>query len=154
MKNDIKKVDFISFEMDMNDKTYRKMQFFVDDLESILIYDDLDDTEAFEFLDKIYFGRRVLSVLANNDIPVKAAIGLFCSEDIICELYDSKEEYIGDSDADTDIFEFVIEYGYREYDRLSVEDRILDVFKETLENYIEMFEDGDEDDEEYDDDDE
>lgn len=47
-----------------------------------------------------------------------AAVGLFDNIDIIESLYEDKEEYIGDSDSDTDIWNYILEHGYRHYDEI------------------------------------
>ena len=101
MKNDVKKVNEITTEMRINDLIYK------------IIDDELD--EEFE---KLYFAKRVLSVFQNNDMPIRAAVGLLDNVDIIEALYEDKDEYIGDSDSDTDIWNYVVEHGYRHYDEI------------------------------------
>ena len=68
--------------------------------------------------EKLYFAKRVLSVFQNNDMPIRAAVGLLDNVDIIEALYEDKDEYIGDSDSDTDIWNYVVEHGYRHYDEI------------------------------------
>ena len=75
--------------------------------------DELD--EEFE---KLYFAKRVLSVFQNNDMPIRASVGLLDNVDIIEALYEDKDEFIGDSDSDTDIWNYVVEHGYRHYDEI------------------------------------
>lgn len=95
----------------------------VNDLLYNIIFDELDEmiydcenlADEFEML---YFGQRVLSVLENNDMPLRAAVGLFDNVDIIESLYEDKDEYIGDSDNDTDIWNYILEHGYRHYDEI------------------------------------
>lgn len=111
MKNDVRKVEELSTEMRVNDLLYS------------IIFDELDEmiyacenlADEFEML---YFGQRVLSVLENNDMPLRAAVGLFDNVDIIESLYEDKDEYIGDSDSDTDIWNYILEHGYRHYDEI------------------------------------
>lgn len=95
----------------------------VNDLLYNIIFDELDEmiydcenlTDEFTML---YFGQRVLSVLENNDMPLRAAVGLFDNVDIIESLYEDKDEYIGDSDSDTDIWNYILDHGYRHYDEI------------------------------------
>lgn len=111
MKNDVRKVEELSTEMRVNDLLY---SIIFDELDE-MIYDCENLADEFEML---YFGQRVLSVLENNDMPLRAAVGLFDNIDIIESLYEDKEEYIGDSDSDTDIWNYILEHGYRHYDEI------------------------------------
>ena len=113
MKNDVKKVKTVTSEMCINDLVYGIMSDELDDM----ICDCDDVAEEFE---KLYFAKRVLSVLQNNDMPIRAAVGLLDNVDIIEALYEDKDEYIGDSDSDTDILNYIIEHGYRHYDEISI----------------------------------
>ena len=111
MKNDVRKTQDISTEMQINDLLYNIIS---DELEDMIA--DCDNLEnEFEI---IYFGRRVLSVFQNNDMPIYAALGLLDNEKIIKLLYDDKEKYIGGSDGDTDIWNYIVERGYRHYDKI------------------------------------
>lgn len=111
MKNDVKKVNEITTEMRINDLIYKIIDDELDDM----IYDCDELDEEFE---KLYFAKRVLSVFQNNDMPIRAAVGLLDNVDIIESLYEDKDEYIGDSDSDTDIWNYVVEHGYRHYDEI------------------------------------
>lgn len=111
MKNDVKKVNEITTEMRINDLIYKIIDDELDDM----IYDCDELDKEFE---KLYFAKRVLSVFQNNDMPIRAAVGLLDNVDIIEALYDDKDEYIGDSDSDTDIWNYVVEHGYRHYDEI------------------------------------
>lgn len=111
MKNDVKKVNEITTEMRINDLIYKIIDDELDDM----IYDCDELDEEFE---KLYFAKRVLSVFQNNDMPIRAAVGLLDNVDIIEALYEDKDEYIGDSDSDTDIWNYVVEHGYRHYDEI------------------------------------
>ena len=101
----------LSTEMRVNDLLYNIIFDELDDM----IYDCENLADEFEML---YFGQRVLSVLENNDMPLRAAVGLFDNVDIIESLYEDKEEYIGDSDSDTDIWNYILDHGYRHYDEI------------------------------------
>lgn len=111
LKNDVKKVNEITTEMRVNDLIYK----IIDDELEDMIYDCDELDEEFE---KLYFAKRVLSVFQNNDMPIRAAVGLLDNVDIIEALYEDKDEYIGDSDSDTDIWNYVVEHGYRHYDEI------------------------------------
>ena len=117
MKIDIEKLEKITDEMFANDLSYRIMQkeydMFIEDI----------DAGNYESIDSVmrtaYFYKRVLSVLENKDIPFRAAIGLIDTYKVLDGLYEDRYEYIGDSDTDEDIYEYVLEYGYRMYDQIS-----------------------------------
>lgn len=117
MKIDVKKLEKITDEMFANDLSYRIMQkeydMFIEDI----------DAGNYESIDSVmrtaYFYKRVLSVLENKDIPFRAAIGLIDTYKVLDGLYEDRYEYIGDSDTDEDIYEYVLEYGYRMYEQIS-----------------------------------
>lgn len=111
MKNDVKRIETVTTEMRINDLVYGIMS---DELDDMIC--DCDDVAA-EF-EKLYFAKRVLSVLQNNDMPVRAAVGLLDNVDIIEALCEDRDEYIGDSDAD--IWSYVVEHGYRHYDEIAM----------------------------------
>ncbi len=117
MKNDIKKLEKITDEMFINDISYKIMQKEYDLLIRAIDEGKYDNIEP--MMRAAYFYKRVLSVLENKDIPMRASIGLIDTYKVLDGLFEDKDEYIGDSDADTDIYEYVIEYGYRMYDRIS-----------------------------------
>ena len=137
MKTDIKKVKVITLEMMENDKLYDKMLDEYVDYFYDLECGDYDDVFNEEF-EKAYFFRRVLSVLAGDDIPLSAAVGLNRAPSVLDSLYLVKENYIGDSDADTDLFKFVIDFGFRLYEVYSELDK-----KDDKELYDEDDEDDD-----------
>lgn len=151
MKNDLRPVEEITTEMTFNDMLYKKMQFDLSIVESLLAKYPDDDKEYVKFLlDEYYFFKRVLSVLANEDIPFKACAGLFMLLDVLPTLYDEKENFIGESDADEDIYKFVIEFGYRQFDEWLVMDKkeAFEMFSDALDDYDEVIEKEDEDDDE------
>ena len=103
MKNDIRKADEVTVEMRVNDIVYGIIS---DELDN-MICDCEDLPEEFE---KLYFAKRVLSVLENSDMPIRAAVGLLDNVFIVDALLEDKDEYIGESDTDTDIYNFVVEH--------------------------------------------
>lgn len=147
MKNDLKEVKIVTTEMSLNDYNYSTMQKEYDDLifdVTIGIFDD----EFEEVLDKVYFFKRVLSVLSGNDIPLRAAVGFFDMAYPLEELYHMKDRFIGDDDSDSAIFEYVLEYGYRAYEKIEgYGDNPEDVLK-NLQAEINRYLKEDEDDEE------
>ncbi len=147
MKNDLKEVKIVTTEMSLNDYNYSTMQKEYDDLVfdvTIGIFDD----EFEEVLDKVYFFKRVLSVLSGNDIPLRAAVGFFDMVYPLEELYNMKDRFIGDDDSDSAIFEYVLEYGYRAYEKIEgYGDNPEDVLK-NLQAEINRYLKEDEDDEE------
>ena len=149
MKNDLEKIDNINYEMKLNDMVFRKMQLDLENSNELFTQKGHDDIKIQNRLfEKNYFFRRVLSVLSDNDIPVNACIGLFTLTDILPELFDHRDEFIGDSDSDSDIYGYVIEYGYRKLDELvSLDfDTILDKIVEAFKNYYNLFVMGGEED--------
>ncbi len=140
MKIDVKKLEKITDEMFANDLSYRIMQkeydMFIEDI----------DAGNYESIDSVmrtaYFYKRVLSVLENKDIPFRAAIGLIDTYKVLDGLYEDRYEYIGDSDTDEDIYEYVLEYGYRMYDQIShLADTPAGVFIKLLQILLFGFED-------------
>jgi len=114
MRNDIKKIDNITKEMEVNNKLYYEM---LDDVyENVLnFFYAGEDEKVIETFETLYFKRRILSVMEKNDLPFKAAIGLFCHKncmDLICKYRDA---YIEDEDSDLDIYNYIIDLGYRFY---------------------------------------
>lgn len=117
MRNDLKRVDNIDFEMHINDMVYRKMQFEFNYVNNKLKKGLFVDEEyGKQLLDQHYFFMRVLSVLQNNDIPERSCMGLFLLYSILTKLYKHKTDFIGESDSDSDIYKYVVEYGYRRID--------------------------------------
>ena len=78
MKNDLKRVGNLNFEMRINDMVYKKMQYECNLLNDRLKKGGSDSDEYNQFLlDEHYFFKRVLSVFQNNDMPERACMGLF-----------------------------------------------------------------------------
>lgn len=136
MRNDLKRVDNIDFEMHINDMVYRKMQFEFNYVNNKLKKGLFVDEEyGKQLLDQHYFFMRVLSVLQNNDIPERSCMGLFLLYSILTNLYRDKTDFIGESDSDNDIYKYVVEYGYRCIDNIckmdtkSLRKRIREVYR-------------------------
>ena len=150
MKNDLKRVGNLDFEMRINDMVYKKMQFEFNYVNNKLkkgVF--IDEEYGKQLLDQHYFFMRVLSVLQNNDIPERACMGLFLLYSILTNLYRDKTDFIGESDSDNDIYKYVVEYGYRQLDRFCQMDANLlrKLVRESLSDYYKIFrEDGDVDD--------
>ncbi len=146
MKNDIKEVEKITTEMAINDIVYAMMQDEYDEVEADIDcynYDSIDDQ-----MSRAYFYKRVLSVLANEDIPERASIGLFSVKYVLDELYENQYDFIGESDKDEDIYKYVIEYGYRMYDKVSYlgansNEVFIMLVKKCIMNYLEGVDDSD-----------
>ena len=123
MRTDINKIDDITPEMKLNDILYKEMQEELNDLVLYFYFDDYDyDEESniiFDFED-LYFARRVLSVIKNHDLPFKAAIGLYFFDDRLETINDFREDFLLDEDSDTEMFEFILELGYRFYDLIYI----------------------------------
>ena len=100
MKNDIRKANEITIEMHVNDIVYGIISDELDDM----ICNCVDLSEEFE---KLYFAKRLLSVLENSDMPIRAAVGLLDNVFIVDALFVDKYEYIGESDTDISIRVFV-----------------------------------------------
>ncbi len=149
MKNDIEKATDIDSEMQMNDFLFKKLQIETAILEDILKEKiNTEDKLLGLWLDVSYFFRRVISILSNDDIPLRACVGLFIIPDTLPTLYDNKAKFIGDSDRDTDIFEFIIEYGYRNFDKIAEKGSgsVRKSFKKAVKDYNKFFEKDEEDD--------
>ena len=137
MRNDLKKIDNIDFEMRINDMVYKKMQYEFDFINNRLKKGGSVDEEHNQLLlNEHYFFMRVLSVLQNNDIPERSCMGLFLLYSILTNLYRDKTDFIGESDSDSDIYKYVVEYGYRRIDDFckmdteSLRKRIREVYRD------------------------
>ena len=123
MRTDINKIDDITPEMKLNDILYKEMQEELNDLVLYFYFDNYDyDEESdiiFDFED-LYFARRILSVIKNHDLPFKAAIGLYFFNDRLETINDFREDFLLDEDSDTEMFEFILELGYRFYDLIYI----------------------------------
>ena len=123
MRTDINKIDDITPEMKLNDILYKEMQEELNDLVLYFYFDNYDyDEESdiiFDFED-LYFARRILSVIKNHDLPFKAAIGLYFFNDRLETINDFREDFLIDEDSDTEMFEFILELGYRFYDLIYI----------------------------------
>lgn len=123
MRTDINKIDDITPEMKPNDILYKEMQEELNDLVLYFYFDNYDyDEESdiiFDFED-LYFARRILSVIKNHDLPLKAAIGLYFFNDRLETINDFHEDFLLDEDSDTEMFEFILELGYRFYDLIYI----------------------------------
>ena len=150
MKNDLKRVGNLDFEMRINDMVYKKMQYEYNLLNDRLKKGGSDSDEYNQFLlDEHYFFKRVLSIFQNNDMPERACMGLFLMWSMMPKLFLNKSDYIGESDNDNDIYKYVVEYGYRQLDRFCQmdADSLRKLVRESLSDYYKIFrEDGDVDD--------
>ena len=138
MRTDINKIDDITPEMKLNDILYDEMQEEFNDLVLYFYFDayDYDDESdiIFDFED-LYFARRTLSVIKNHDLPLKAAIGLYFFEDKLETINDFREEYLPDEDSDTEMFEFILELGYRFYDLIYIPGKTENEMYELIRDY-------------------
>ena len=118
MRNDIKKIDNVTKEMEVNNELYYDM---LDELfDSVFdFYYYTAEEDMMDIFEVLYFKRRILSVMEKNDIPFKAAIGLFFHKDRLDLLCKYREEYLDDEDSDADVYKFILELGYRFYDLIS-----------------------------------
>lgn len=150
MKNYLKRVGNLDFEMRINDMVYKKMQYEYNLLNDRLKKGGSDSEEYNQFLlDEHYFFKRVLSVFQNNDMPERACMGLFLMWSVMPKLFLNKSDYIGESDNDNDIYKYVVEYGYRRLDKLCQMDAnsLRKLIRKNLRNYYDTFgKDGDIDD--------
>ena len=143
MKNDIKRIVNLDFEMRINDMVYKKMQHeftYVNDKLKKGIF--VDDEYSKQLLAQHYFFKRVLSVLQDNDIPERSCMGLFLLYSIMTNLYRDKTDFIGESDVDSDIYKYVVEYGYRQLDKFCQMDENLlrKLIRKRLRDYYKIFE--------------
>ena len=134
MKTDLKRITEVTREMKLNDMVYDRMRDELDEYIDHIV--DLYPEELTKRFEKLYFYQRVLSVLSNYDLPLKAAIGYFDLLNCLETLFDVKENRIGDSDSDADIFKLVVEYGYELYDDLVLPGEDTDdVYDRVWDNY-------------------
>ena len=137
MRNDIKRIDNVTKEMEVNNKLYYEMlKEFYDCLDDYYYFTDEDD--MMDDFETLYFKRRVLSVMEKHDIPFRAAIGLFFHRNRLALLNMYKDEYIEDDGSDVEIFAFILELGYRFYDLISYLGDSEDKVYEMVKRYREM----------------
>lgn len=117
MRTDIQRVKQITKEMRINDLLYDKLKEEYDCYISGLRC--LDMNHISEAMELLYFHRRILSVLSTNDLPLRSALGLFSLKNKLLKIEARREQYIGDSDTDTDVYAFLMELGYRVYDHIT-----------------------------------
>ena len=117
MRTDIERIDEMTEEMRLNDRLYNEMCEELDreieyiaEFEPELIYDEFE---------KLYFWRRVLSVLENHDLPIKCAVGLSFLSNRLEVLSSLRDLYIADEDSEAEIFKYILEIGYKAYDELT-----------------------------------
>ena len=114
MKTDINEVKIITKKMRINDLLYRELREEYDRLVAIIC--GVDNEDFAEEVERLYFPRRVLSLLSNQDLPLRCAVGLYAVDDVLIKIAEHRERLIGDSDSDTDIMAMLLELGYRAYD--------------------------------------
>ncbi len=147
MKNDVAKLETITNEMLINDLSFKLIQKEYDSFIWSIHEGKYERIE--NAMEKVYFYKRVLSILSNKDLPIRSAIGLIDTYKVLDGLYEDKYAFIGDSDTDEDIYEYVLEYGYRMYDHIShLSDTPEGVFVKLMQIILN---DYDEEDEKYDD---
>jgi hypothetical protein len=117
LRTDIQRVKQITKEMKINDLLYDEMKEEYDCYISGLHC--LDPNHISEAMELLYFHRRMLSVLSAQDLPLRSAIGLFSLDGKLMKIEAQREQYIGDSDTDNDIYSFLMELGYRIYDLIT-----------------------------------
>ena len=113
MRTDTQKVIKVTDQMKINDLLYRELQKEYDGL----VYEvcEVDNEDFPEAVETLYFPRRILSLLSNQDLPMRCAIGLYSVEDVLKKIAAVKEKYIGESDSDIDIMTLLLELGYKAY---------------------------------------
>ena len=115
MKTDINMVTNITKKMKINDLLYKEMQEEYGGLVRALRMTPPDSIP--DAVESLYFPRRVLSLLSNQDLPLRCAVGLYAVDSVLSKIAARKDEFIGDSDTDTDIMTLLLELGYRAYDK-------------------------------------
>ena len=117
MRTDIQRVKQITKEMKINDLLYKEMKTEYDSYVKGLYL--LEREMIPEALEQLYYHKRMLSVLSGQDLPIRCAIGLYALKDKLLKIEAQREQYIGDSDTDTDVYAFLMELGYRIYDLIT-----------------------------------
>ena len=114
MRTDVHRVGLITKEMQLNDLLYRKLK---DEYDGYCNgFSRINHENMSEALDKMYFYRRIISVLSDEDLPIKCAIGLYALSGGLLKIETYRYEYIADADSDTDVMMFLLELGYKIYD--------------------------------------
>ena len=146
MRTDINKIDKVTEEMRLNDIVFSEMMDELDrEIESISEHTPGSLPCRFESL---YFKRRIISVLANHDLPFKCAIGLYFMDNKL-ELLDAfHEEYIADEDTESEIFKYILEFGYQLYDGIACVGETVEEVYENVKHYREFVKEGEIEDDE------
>ena len=113
MRNDIQKVKNITNQMKINDLLYKELRKEYDGL--VIEICGVDNEDFAEEVERLYFPRRVLSLLSDQDLPLRCAVGLYSIDDVLFKIAALKDRYIGESDSDTDIMTMLLELGYKAY---------------------------------------
>ena len=117
MRTDIHRVKQITKEMKINDLLYKEMK---DEYDGYIRGLYRLERELFpEALEQLYFHGRMLSVLSCRDLPLRSAIGLYSLKNKLLKIEAQRNRYIGESDADADVYSFLLELGYRIYDLIT-----------------------------------
>ena len=114
MRTDVHRVGLITKEMKLNDLLYRKLKEEYDCY--CKGFSRIHHENMVEALDKMYFYRRIISVMSDEDLPIKSAIGLYALAGGLLTIETYRYEYIADADSDIDVMMFLLELGYKIYD--------------------------------------
>ncbi|MBR5088961.1 MAG: hypothetical protein IK093_06000 [Ruminiclostridium sp.] len=130
MRNDIQKIKTVTNQMKINDLLYEAMRKEYDGLvkKACEAYNEYFSEEV----EKLYFPRRVLSLLSNQDLPMRCAVGLYSIDGVLIKIASVKEKYIGDSDSDVDIMTLLLELGYKAYAKAKSGATIEQVFENII----------------------
>jgi len=148
MRTDLNRISKVTKEMRLNDKLYNDMKKELDDfiIEYYFNDYDFDDEDLIYDFETLYFMRRILSVIEKHDLPFNAVVGLSIMKNRLKIINEFRDMFLPDEDSDTEMYEFILELGYRFYDithGLGISDDEL---------YDILIDDPEPEDEEYDDD--
>lgn len=111
MRTDIVRLCKVTEEAILNERLYQQMR---DELEQELkTIAMLNPKLLLKEFDTLYFWRRILSVIQTHDLPYRCVVGLLSLSHRLEVLSSFRDSFIADDDSDTEIYKFVLEFGYR-----------------------------------------
>ena len=111
MRTDIVRVVKVTEEARLNEKLYQEMREELN--QEIKMIATLNPKLICKDFEKLYFWRRIISVVQNHDLPYRCVVGLLSLSRRLEVLSSFRDSFIADDDSDTEIYKFILEFGYR-----------------------------------------
>ena len=115
MRTDFARFCIAAQEAIVNERLYMLMQDELD--KEIKLIATLNPKLIYEEFDKLYFWRRIISVVRNHDLPYRCVSGLLWLNHKLETLSQYRECFISDCDSDTEVYKYLLEFGYRLFEQ-------------------------------------